>query len=82
LAKEIKRPLTDYGKNVRTKLIELNKSQQWLISRIAEKTKMFVDSSLLNKILTGQKNSERIVSAINSILDDCGELSSSEQEGR
>ena len=70
MAQEIKRPLTEYGKSVRTKLIELNKSQEWLIGRVVEKTKMYVDSSLLNKILTGQKNSERIVLAINSILSE------------
>lgn len=68
MSKDTKYPLTDYGIKVRIKLIELNKSQEWLIRGVAEKTNMFVDSSLMNKILTGRTNSERITNAINEIL--------------
>lgn len=65
-----KYPLTEYGKEVRTKLIKLDKSQEWLISEVVKKTNMFVDSSLMNKILTGRCNSERIMTAIDAILSD------------
>ena len=67
--KEYKNPFTDYGKKVRIRLVELDKSQSWLIDRVKEKTGMFVDSSVLNKVLTNRLNSEPIINAINEILD-------------
>lgn len=61
-------PLTEYGKFVKKSLIEKDKSQEWLINEVAKKTGMYVDSSVLNKILTGRTNSENLISAINEIL--------------
>jgi hypothetical protein len=64
-----KNPFTDYGKEVKKKLIELDKSQTWLIEQVKEKTGMFVDSSVLNKVLTDRLNSKPIITAINEILE-------------
>lgn len=64
-----KNPFTDYGKEVKKRLIEINKSQAWLIEKIKERTGMFVDSSVLNKILTDRLNSKPIITAINEILN-------------
>lgn len=64
----IKNPFTDYGIKVKTRLLEMGKTQNWLIQQLKEKTGMFVDSSSLNKVLTGQVNSERITSAINELI--------------
>ena len=61
-------PFTDYGKEVKKKLIELDKSQTWLIEQVKEKTGMFVDCSVLNKVLTDRLNSKPIKTAINEIL--------------
>lgn len=68
LIENYKNPFTDYGKEVKKKLIELDKSQTWLIEKIKEKTGMFVDSSVLNKVLTDRLNSKPIITAINEIL--------------
>ena len=65
---EYKNSFTDFGKKVKVKLVELNKTQNWLIEQLKKETGMFVDCSLLNKILTGRIHSERIVSAIVKLL--------------
>ena len=64
-----KNPFTDYGKEVKKRLIELDKSQTWLIEQVKKKTGMFVDSSVLNKVLTDRLNSKPIITAINEILN-------------
>lgn len=63
-------PLTEYGKSVKKRLIEMDKSQAWLIEQLKRKTGKFVDSSLLNKILTGKSNSSTIISAINELISE------------
>lgn len=59
---------TQYGDLVQFKLIQLKKTQTWLIEELRAKTGMYVDRSNLFKILTGAYKSERIISAINEIL--------------
>lgn len=68
MGSSIKNPLTDYGIEVKTKLISMGKTQNWLIDQVKSRTGMFMDCSLLNKIITGRSNSSRIVGAINDIL--------------
>lgn len=66
--KVYKNSFTDYGIKVKSKLLSIGKTQNWLIEKLQAKTNMFVDNSLLNKILTGRANSETLVTAINEIL--------------
>lgn len=68
MGSSIKNPLTDYGIEVKTKLISMGKTQNWLIDQVKSRTGMFIDCSRLNKIITGRSNSDRIVGAINDIL--------------
>ncbi len=64
-----KRALTEYGKTVKSKLLELNETQEWLVGEIKKiLPDSYVDSSLLNKVLVGDVNNSKIVPAINSIL--------------
>lgn len=44
----------DFGKRVKIRLIELGKTQEWLISQVKEKTGDFFDSSYLHRILSGK----------------------------
>lgn len=60
---------TDFGKTVKKRLIDLDKSQEWLISQLNRDTGLFVNSSYLNRILTGRCNSEKIIASISKILD-------------
>lgn len=60
---------TPYGELVQYKLIQKKRTQGWLIEELRQRTGMYVDRSNLNKILTGVYRSEKIIAAINEILD-------------
>lgn len=60
---------TDFGLCIKTKLLQIGKDQKWLETAVAEKTGLYVDSSYMYKILTGQRNAPRIVNAICEILN-------------
>lgn len=64
----MKNKYSDFGKQVKKRLIELDETQEWLISKCKEKTGLFLDSSYLNRILTGRSESKTIKSAITEIL--------------
>lgn len=67
---ERKRPLTEYGIEVKTKLMRLNKTQVWLIDEVKKLLPdVYLDSSNLYKILTGEIKSSVIKTAIDQILD-------------
>ena len=59
---------SDFGLDVKTKLLRMGKEQKWLEAAISEKTGLYVDSGYLYKILTGQRNAPKIVAAIREIL--------------
>lgn len=64
------RELTEYGKQVKKKLIDLGKTQEWLIKKIKDTNPyIFVDSSVLRKIFTGEIKQSGLVPIINSILE-------------
>lgn len=60
---------SEFGKAVKVRLIELDKTQAWLIEAVREKTGLFFDGSYLWKTLSGGYQNEKIVSAIREILD-------------
>ena len=60
---------SDFGLAVRTELLRLGKNQKWLEEAVAEKTGLYMDSSYMYKILTGQRNAPQIVAAIREILN-------------
>lgn len=67
---ERKRPLTDYGIEIKVQLLKLSKTQAWLISEVKKLLPdKYLDTSNLYKIMTGEINSPDIVSAIDQILD-------------
>lgn len=59
---------TDFGLCVKTKLLQMGKDQKWLEEAVSEKTGLFVDNGYMYKILTGQRNAPKIVTAICEIL--------------
>ena len=60
---------SDFGLVVKTKLLQDGKTQKWLEQTVSEKTGLFVDRSYMRKVLTGQRNAPKIVTAIREILD-------------
>lgn len=64
-----KRSLTEFGKEVKLELLIKNQSQKWLIEQCRKNTGMYVDSGLMNRLLTGQRNSPKLEAAIKAILE-------------
>ena len=60
---------TPFGLCVKTELLRMGKTQEWLIGQVREKTGLFFDSSYAYKIFTGKRNTPKIVRAIREILD-------------
>ena len=60
---------SEFGKEVKIKLVEMDKNQAWLIERVKERTGLYLDSSYLAKILSGTMATPRIVAAIRDELD-------------
>lgn len=60
---------TNFGLCVKTELLKRGRTQTWLESAVREKTGLFVDSSYMYKILTGQRDASKITRAICEILN-------------
>lgn len=60
--------LTDFGLCVKTELLRRGMEQRQLEKTITERTGLYVDSSYLSKIFTGQRNAPKVVQAIREIL--------------
>lgn len=61
--------LTAFGKDVKKRLVDIDKPQVWLIEQVKEKTGLYFDDSYLGKILSGRLATPKIVQAIREILD-------------
>lgn len=64
-----KRKMTEFGKDIKRTLVNMDRSQAWLIEEVKEDTGLYFDDSYLYKILTGQLATPKIVSSICKILD-------------
>ena len=60
---------TDFGLEVKTKLLRQGKDQKWLEEAVREKTGLYVDNGYMWRVLTGQRNAPKIVEAIKEIMD-------------
>lgn len=45
---------SDFGKAVKIRLIEMEKTQDWLIEQVKERTGDYFDSSYLHRLLVGK----------------------------
>lgn len=60
---------TDFGKEIKKRLVDRDKTQAWLIERVKENTGLFFDSSYMHKILVGELATPKVVQAIREVLD-------------
>lgn len=51
--------VSDWGKAVKIRLIEIDKNQEWLIKEVIKRTGDYFDSSYLHRLLTGKLAGER-----------------------
>lgn len=61
--------ITPFGKEIKRRLIDLDKNQTWLIEQVKQKTGLFFDSSYMSKIMTGKLSTPKITQAICEILE-------------
>ena len=74
--------LSEFGKDISKRLIDLSKPQTWLIEEDRNKTGLYFDDSYMYMIKTGQLSTPKIVQAICEILDiqDCNQDTSAEAQ--
>ena len=60
--------ITDYGKQIKMRLIENGMSQNELIKAVTTDTGLYFDSSYLTKVLNGKNSNPKIRESINKIL--------------
>lgn len=60
---------SEFGKAVKIRLIELDKTQDWLVEQVKAKTGLFFDSSYLWKIMNGVVTTPGMIAAIREILE-------------
>lgn len=60
--------ITDYGKTIKLRLLEQEKTQEWLISEVSKKAGRYFDSSYLHKVMVGKIKNKVIIDAINEVL--------------
>jgi len=66
---ERKNAVTPFGIFVKMKLLELNKTQNWLIEQAKMvDSSIYIDSSVMNKVLTGQIKTGKVVDAVKKVL--------------
>lgn len=49
---------SEFGKAVKIRLIELNKTQDWLVDQVKERTGDYFDGSYLYRLLSGRDSGE------------------------
>ena len=64
-----KNKLTDYGKCIKKKLLDMDKSQEWLISEVNKKSPITLTSSYLNRIMIGKVINSTAIPIINEVLE-------------
>ena len=59
----------DFGKEIKKKLVDIDRTQAWLIEKVREDTGgMYIDDSYLYRIMKGDANPPKIIASIKRIL--------------
>jgi hypothetical protein len=61
--------MTDFGVTISKRLLDMNRTQAWLIDALRAATGQYVDTSLMHKLKTGKVKSASLQKAILKILD-------------
>lgn len=58
----------DFGKEIKKRLVDINQTQEWLISEVSQDTGKYFDSGYLHRILRGELATPGMVASIRKIL--------------
>lgn len=61
--------LCNFGKEIKKRLVDIDKNQEWLIAQVKADTGLYFDCSYLYKVLIGTIATPSIVASICRILD-------------
>ena len=68
-----KKALCEFGVCVKHRLVELNRTQLWLISETKKLLpNRYLDSSYLHKLMVGEVRSDEVCGAMMEVLDSAG----------
>lgn len=58
-----------FSKDVKKRLVDLEKNQAWLIGAVRQDTGLYLDSGYMGRILSGKRHAPKIRASICKILD-------------
>lgn len=61
--------LTPFGKEIKKRLVDMERNQMWLIEQVRSRTGLYFDGSYLYKVMAGKLDTPKVVQAIREILD-------------
>ena len=62
-------PFCQFGKEIAKRLVDIDRTQEWLMKEIRADTGLYVDTSYMHKIKTGKLSTPKIIASIRRILD-------------
>ncbi|MEA5134621.1 MAG: XRE family transcriptional regulator [Candidatus Fimivivens sp.] len=62
-----------YGKDIKKRLVDIDKPQVWLIDQVHKDTGLYFDDSYLYKVMVGKNNNPKIKASIDKLLNMAGE---------
>lgn len=65
--------ICQYGKEIKKRLVDIDKTQEWLISKVSKDTGLYFDRSYLHKVMVGKSNNPKIKASIEKVLSMAGE---------
>ena len=69
MSENYKLKTSEFGKSIKIRLVQIDRTQAWLIEQVKEKTGLYFDDSYMWKIIAGKLATPKIVQAICEILD-------------
>ena len=60
--------LCEFGREIKKRLVDIDKNQTWLIEQVVADTGLYFDTSYMYKILIGSLKTPSVVSSIKKIL--------------
>lgn len=61
--------LCEFGKEIKKKLVDIDKTHEWLILTVSEDTALYFDRSYLHKVMVGTLATPKIIASICKILE-------------
>lgn len=61
--------LCEFGKEIKKKLVDIDKTHEWLILKVAADTELYFDRSYLHKVMVGKLATPKIIASISKILE-------------